>query len=69
MLIMLSRSSRPRRFRPDIEEFFSMRRSHLSSVLDIVTEAFEQVGMIYIMNPRLFRDRIPYYAEKIHNKI
>ena len=68
LLILLFRFSRPRRYRPEMEEFFGMRISHLSNVLDTLVSAMYTLAEQYLSNPVLFRERLPYYAERIYAK-
>ena len=68
MLILLYRFSRPRRIRPDMEEFFGMRKSHISDVLKMICDGVYQLSYKYLNNPVIFRNRIPLYARKINEK-
>ena len=68
MLILLYRFARPRRLCPDMEEFFGMRKSHISSVLDTITEAMYSLSYPYLNNPIIFQHRFPIYGRKIYRK-
>ena len=68
LIVMLFRFSRPRRFRPEMEAFFGMRCSHLSSILKSITYAFELLASQYLSDPSILHGRMPYYAERINAK-
>ena len=68
LLILLYRFSRPRRYRPEMEEFFGMRISHLSSVLHTIVEAMYDLAVPYFTNPAIFAHKMHYYASKIYDK-
>jgi hypothetical protein len=67
-LIVLYRMSYPRRIRPDMEKFFSMRKSKLSAILNTFLTAFYKVTRPYLSNPALFFDRFHLYAAAIKKK-
>lgn len=68
LLILLYRFSRPRRYRPEMEEFFGMRKSHLSVVVDAMVDSIYDLALPYFTNPIIFGYKMPYYAEKIYQK-
>jgi hypothetical protein len=67
-LILLYRMSYPRRVQPDMEKFFSMRKSKLSAILNTFLTAFYEVTLPYLSNPGLFYDRFNLYALAIKKK-
>ena len=54
ILILLYRLSRPRRIRPEMEEFFGMRLTHLSCVLHTIVNAMYDLSRNYFENPNIF---------------
>lgn len=69
LLALLYRFSRPRRLRPEMEKFFGMRLTKISSILQTITEAMDRLARLYLHNPRIYRNRMPLYARKIYQKI
>ena len=67
-LIMLHRFARPRRLRPDSEEFFCIRKSHLSAVLDTITRAVDHMARKYLRDPCIFAHRMKKYSDSIYEK-
>jgi hypothetical protein len=67
-LIILYRMSFPRRIRPEMEKFFSMRKSKLSAILNTFLTAFYKVTLPYLSNPAIFYDRFRLYAKTIKKK-
>ena len=68
LLILLFRLTRPRRLRPEMEEMFGMRKSHLSAILCTIVDAMYTLAIKYLRDPLLFKDRMPLYAQTIFDK-
>jgi hypothetical protein len=67
-LILLYRLHRPTRIRPDMENYFGMRRSHISAVIKTMTKIVYQIALPYLSDPSIFHNRMPLYAQKIREK-
>lgn len=67
-LLVLYRLSRPRRYVPDMERYFCMRKSHMSACLKTFMHAFYQVTMPYFNDVSIWRPRMNLYASLIRNK-
>ena len=65
MLVLLYRLARPRRLRPEMERFFGIRKSRLSSIISTFTSALYAFAEPYFDNPAIFHDRMPYYAQLV----
>jgi len=65
LLLVLFRFSRPRRYRPEMEKYFGIRRAHLSAALITFIEALYQLALPYLSNPGIHRHRYRYYANLI----
>ena len=68
LLILLYRLSRPTRIRPEMERFFNMRKSKLSSIILTFTSAVYEVANQYLSNPAIFSNRWEFLAELVRNK-
>jgi hypothetical protein len=68
LLIILYCLSRPRRLRPDMEQFFGMRLTHLSSVIATFMTAMHDIAVPYFTNPFVWHERMPYYAALVQTK-
>ena len=64
-LILLYHLSRPQRLRHDMEKIFSIRRSWLSAIIQMFSEALYQVAFPYLNNPSIWHSHMPYFAELI----
>lgn len=68
ILLCLHRLSRPRRLRPEMERYFSMRKSKISAVISTFMMALFQVSQPYLSNPSIFRNRFNLYSGLIERK-
>jgi nuclease HARBI1 len=68
LLILLYRLSHPNRIRPEMEAFFSMRKSKISAVLDTYVSAMYAVALPYLSNPAIFEHRWNILAEMVRQK-
>ena len=68
MIILLYRYSQPRRLHPEMEMIFGIRKSRLSAIIRTFSEALYNVAINYMVNPNIWHQRMPYYAELISNK-
>jgi hypothetical protein len=68
LLILLYRLSRPNRIRPDMEAFFGMRKSKLSSIVLAFTSALYEVANQYLSNPHIFSQRWAFLADLVRVK-
>ena len=68
LLIYLFRMSRPHRLRSDAEKEFGMRRSHISACVQTFSAALFQLSHQYLIDPRIWHARMPYYAERVERK-
>ena len=62
------RFSRPRRIRKEMEGFFGIRRSKISAGIMAMVDALHSLAILYLDNPKIFYQRMPYYASRIFNK-
>jgi nuclease HARBI1 len=67
-LMVLFRFSRPRRIRNEMEEYFGFGKSKISAGILTMVSALHSLAVKYLDNPAIHRDRMPYYAAKIHEK-
>jgi len=67
-LLVLFRLSRPRRLVPEMERFFSMRKSHMSACIKTFMHAFYQVSTKYFTDVSIWHSRMDLYATLISNK-
>ena len=68
MIILLYRYSRPRRLRPDMEMIFGIWKSRISAIIQTFSEALYNVAINYMVNPQIWHQRMPYYAQLISDK-
>ena len=68
LLAVLFQLARPHRLWPDMEKFFGMRKSHLSSLISTMVDALYNVSLPYLSNAAIHQQRIPYYADRVSNK-
>lgn len=68
LLMVFYRFSRPRRIRKEMEGFFGIRRSKISSGIKAMVDAMHSLAILYLDNPRIFHHKMPYYANRIFNK-
>jgi len=68
LLIYLFRMSRPHRLRKEAEKEFGMRRSHISACVQTFSAALFQLSHQYLIDPRIWHSRMPYYAERVKTK-
>jgi hypothetical protein len=68
ILLVLYRFAKPRCIRPDIEKFFRMRRSRISSVIKTFVDALHEVAKPYLSDPSIFQHRFQFYADLIFDK-
>ena len=64
-LILLYCLSQPRRLQHDMEKTFGVRRSRLSVIIQMFSEALYQVAFPYLNNPSIWHSRMPYFADLI----
>ena len=63
LLLVLYRLARPHRLRPDMENFFEMRKSKISAVIATFTDALYELALPYFSDPSIFQDRFRLYAD------
>ena len=68
LLLVLYRFSRPKCFWKDMESFFGIFIARMSSSTYFIIHAMHALGVLYLDNPEIFHWRMPYYAERVHNK-
>ena len=68
LLLVLFRLSRPRRIRKEMEGFFGMHKSKISTGITCMIHAMHTLGVQYLDNPVIFHNRMPYYAERVYQK-
>ena len=68
LLLVLYRLARPRRIRPELETYFSMRKSRISAIISTFIDAFYEVALQFLSDPSIFKDRFELYAGLIHEK-
>ena len=68
LLLVLYRFSFPRRYRPDMERYFGMRRAHISAALITFINAMYALAIPYLSDPWIHRHRFRYYAYLIWSK-
>jgi hypothetical protein len=68
-LVFLYRLSYPHRIRPEMEEFFKMRKSQISSAILTFSEALYELSSRYFDDPGLWHHRMPYYANLVYLKV
>ena len=67
-LMVLYRLARPRRLRPDMERYFSIHMSKISTVLSVFVDAMYEVALPYLSDPSIFQHRFRLYADLINEK-
>jgi hypothetical protein len=67
-LMLLFRFSRPRRIRKEMESFFCYRRSKISAGIRAMADALYALSICYLDNPRIYHERMAYYAERVYAK-
>ena len=65
LLILLYHLSQPRRLQHDMEKIFGIRRSWLSAIIQMFSEALYQVAFPYLNNPGIWHSHMPCFAELI----
>jgi hypothetical protein len=68
LLLCLFRLSRPRRLRPEMEKYFSMRKSKISAIISTFMDAMYNVAVSYLSDPSIFRHRFEFYNRLIQKK-
>ncbi len=66
--MVLFRFARPRCIRKEMEGFFGIRRSKISSGIKAMVDAMHSLALLYLDNPQIFHCKMPYYANLIFNK-
>ena len=67
-LLVLYRLSRPRHMRKEREGFFGLHKSKISTGITCLIHAMHALALQYLDNPAIFHNRMPYYAERVHQK-
>ena len=68
ILLVLYRMAKPRCIRPDMEKYFKMRKSHISSAINTFVDALYEVARPYLSDPAIFQQRFQYYSDLIFAK-
>jgi hypothetical protein len=68
LLLELYRLSMPRCIRKEMEGFFGMHKSKISTGITCMTHAMHALGVQYLDNPVIFHNMKPYYAERVYQK-
>lgn len=68
LLLVMFRLARPRRIRPEMETYFSMRKSRISAIMSTFIDALYEVALPYLSDPSIFQHRFELYAKLIHKK-
>ena len=68
LLLVLYRLSRPRHIRNEMEGFFGIHKSKISTGILCMFHAMHALGVQYLDNPVIFHNRMPYYAERVYQK-
>ena len=50
------------------EIFFGTHIARMSSSINFMIHVMHALGVLYLDNPEIFYWRMPYYAERVHNK-
>ena len=58
----------PHCLHPDMEKIFGIRKSHLSAIIQSFSEALYQISILYMTDPTIWHNRMPYYSQLISNK-
>ena len=67
-LLVIFSLSRPRRMRKEMEGFFGIYESKISTGITCMSHAMHALGVQYLDNPVIFHNRKPYYAERVNQK-
>jgi hypothetical protein len=51
-----------------MESWFGIWIARSSSSFNFMIHAMHKLGVLYLGNPEIFPWRMPYYAERVHNK-
>ena len=68
LLLVLYRLSRPRRIRKEMEGFFGLHKSKISTGITCMIHAMHGLALQYLDNPIIFHHSMPYYADRIDQK-
>ena len=68
LLLVLYRISWPRCIRKEVEGFFGLHKSKISTGITCMIHAMHGLVLQYLDNPVIFHHRMPYYAERDYQK-
>ena len=68
LLLVLYRFSSPGCLRKDMESFFGICIARMSLSINFMIHAMRALGVLYLDNAEIFHRRMPYFAERVHNK-
>ena len=68
LLLVLYRLSGPRHTRKEMEGFFGIHKSKISTGITCMIHAMHELGVQYLDNHVIFHNRMPYYAERVYQK-
>ena len=68
LLLVLYRLARPRHIRKEMEGFFGIHKSKISTGITCMIHAMHALSLQYLDNPVIFHNRMPYYAERVYQK-
>jgi hypothetical protein len=68
LLLVLYRLSRPRHITKEMEGFFEIHKSKISTRISCMIHAMHELRVQYLDNPVIFHNRMPYYAERVYQK-
>ena len=68
LLLVLHRLSRPRHIRKEMEGFFGMHKSKISTGITCMIHAMHALGVQYLYSPVIFHSRMTYYTERVYQK-
>lgn len=68
LLMLLYRLIHPKRIRPEMESRFECSPTRISIAIKEFAMAFHNLSLKYLGNIRIWKDKIPYYAELIRDK-
>jgi hypothetical protein len=54
--------------RKEIEGFFEIHKSKISTEITCMIHAMHALGVQYLENPVIFHNRMPYFAERVYQK-
>ena len=69
LLLVLYKLSMPRRIRKEMEGFFGIHKSKISTGILCMFHAMHALGVQYLDNPVIFHNRMPYYAERVYQNV